>query len=187
MANNRTNSKQTSAKMAFCGLMVALSSALMLASGFVPVLTYCSPMVAGVLLLPILLEYGKKTAWTAYAAISLITLFLGMDKEASFFFLFLGYYPILKWDIDRLKSKAMRVGLKLLIFNVSIAAMYVILGLFLRMDALVEEFTQMGTVLLILFCLLLNVCMFLYDRLLSPIVWIYVHRVRPRLKIQKRR
>lgn len=186
MTGNRRNSRQMSGKMAFCGLMVALAASLMFTGGLVPVLTYCAPMVAGVLLLPILLEYGKKAAWTAYAAVSLITLFVGIDKEAAFFFLFLGYYPILKWDVDRIKRKPARVLIKLLIFNVAIVAMYCVLGFLLNMDALVEEFTQMGTVLLAAFVVLMNVCMFLYDRLLSPLVVLYVKRLRPRLRFLRK-
>ena len=97
MANNRSRSRRQSSKIAFCGLMVALSVALMLTGGLIPIATYCAPMASAILLRPILLEFGKKAAWTAYAAVSLITLMLGIDKEAAFFYLFLGYYPILKW------------------------------------------------------------------------------------------
>ena len=71
--------------MAFCGLLTALSVTLMLAGGMVPIATYCVPMAAGLLLLPILIEFGKKTAWTTFAAVALIALLLGIDKEASFF------------------------------------------------------------------------------------------------------
>lgn len=182
MANNRRSSRQTSSMIAFCGMMVALATVMMFTGGLVPVFTDCAPMIAGVILLPILLEYGKKAAWTAYAAVALITLFVGIDKEAAFFYLFLGYYPIVKWDIDRLKQKPVRVLLKLLVFNVSIVAMYMILGFLLHMDAVVEDFTQMGVALLIAFIALMNVCMFMYDRLLSPLVILYVKRLRPKLK-----
>ena len=182
MANNRRNSRQTSSMMAFCGMMVALACVMMFTGGLVPVLTYCAPMVAGVILLPVLLEYGKKPAWTAYAAVSLITLFAGIDKEAAFFFLFLGYYPIVKWSIDRIGSKPARVLIKLLVFNLSIAVMYAMLAFVLHMDALVEDFSQMGAALLIAFVVLMNVCLLLYDRLLSPLVVIYVKRLRPRLR-----
>ena len=81
---NRSGSRKQSGKVAFCGMMVALSVALMLTGGLVPIATYCAPMLGGILLLPIMLEYGRKTAWTAYIATSLIVLTLGVDKEAAF-------------------------------------------------------------------------------------------------------
>lgn len=182
MANNRSRSRRQSSKIAFCGLMVALSVALMLAGGLIPIATYCAPMAAAILLLPILLEYGKKAAWTAYAAVSLIVLMLGFDKEAAFFYVFLGYYPILKWEIDRIRNRRLHLPCKLLVFNGAIGLMYVMLSLLMNMTAIVEEFTQMGTVLLIAFILTLNACLLLYDRLLFPMVFLYVNKIKPRLK-----
>ena len=182
MSNNRIRSRQQSNKMAVCGMMVALSASLMLLGGIIPVATYCVPMLGGLLLLPLLLEYGKKTAWTAFAAVSIIILMLGIDKEAAFFYLFLGYYPILKWEIERISKKALRIFTKLLIFNLSFMIMYVILGILFNMEALIEEFSQMGTILLIVFMLMLNACMFLYDRLLLPMVYLYVNKIRPKLR-----
>ena len=172
--------------IAFCGMMVALATVMMFTGGLIPVLTYCAPMIAGVILLPVLLECGKKAAWTAYAAVALITLFVGIDKEAAFFFLFLGYYPVVKWDIDRLRHKPLRVLIKLLVFNVSVALMYVLLGLLLNMNALIEEFTQMGAVLLAAFVVILNACMLLYDRLLAPMVYLYVNKIAPKLRFLRR-
>ena len=40
MANNRSRSRRQSSKIAFCGLMVALSVALMLTGGLIPIATY---------------------------------------------------------------------------------------------------------------------------------------------------
>ena len=181
MSSNRSRSRKESSKIAFCGLMVALSVVLMLTGGFIPIATYCAPMAAGILLLPIMLEYGKKAAWTAYAAVSLITLLLGADKEAAFFYIFLGYYPILKWEIERIQNKSLRFPCKLLVFNASIVLMYLFLGFMLNMQAIIQEFTQMGGLLLILFLLMLNACLLLYDRLLVPMIYLYANRIKPRL------
>ena len=76
--------------------------------------------------------------------------------------------------------------MKLLVINGAIALMYAVLGLVLNMDALVEEFTQMGTVLLAAFVVMLNACMLLYDRLMTPLVILYVKRVVPKLKFLRR-
>ncbi len=182
MSSNRRRSHQQSSKIAFCGLMVALSVSLMFTGGFIPIATYCAPMAAGILLLPILLEYGKKAAWTAYAAVALITLLIGADKEAAFFYLFLGYYPLLKWEIERIANKRLRLLFKLLVFNLAVVIMYAILSFVMNMQALVDEFTQMGAVLLILFLLMLNACLLLYDRLLLPLIYLYVNKIKPRLR-----
>ena len=182
MSSNRGQSRKESRKIAFCGLMVALSVTLMLTGGLIPIATYCAPMASGILLLPIMLEYGKKSAWTSYVAVSLITLLLGADKEAAFFYLFLGYYPLLKWEIERIIKPKLRLPCKLLVFNLSIVVMYLILGFLLNMQALVQEFSQMGAMLLIAFLLMLNVCLLLYDRLLFPLIFLYVNKIKPRFR-----
>ncbi|MBR5226168.1 MAG: hypothetical protein IKV90_10985 [Clostridia bacterium] len=182
MTSNRSRSRKESSKIAFCGLMVALSVTLMLTGGLIPVATYCAPMAGGLLLLPVLLEYGKKAAWTAYAAVSLITLLLGVDKEAAFFYLFLGHYPLLKWEIERIKNKKLHFPCKLLFFNIAVVSMYLMLGFVLNMQALIQEFTQMGAVLLAVFLLMLNVCLLLYDRLLFPMIYLYANKIKPRLR-----
>ena len=184
--NNRTNSRYQSGKIAYCGLMTALSASLMLAGGIIPIATYAVPMLSGVLLLPVLLEYGKKTAWTVYAAVSLIVLMLGIDKEAAFFYIFLGYYPVLKWDIEKIKGKPLKLMVKLLVINVSIVLMYVVLGLVMNMDAVVQEFSQMGAALLIVFIVVLDMCLLLYDRLMLPLVYLYANRIAPKLRFLRR-
>jgi len=186
MGNNRIQSRYQSSKIAFCGLIVALSVTLLLSGGLIPVATYCVPMFCGVLLLPILLEFGKKTAWTAFAATALIALLMDTDKEAAFFYLFFGYYPLLKWEIDRMRNKRFRLPCKLLVFNGSIVLMYIILGFLLNMHAMVEEFSQMGIILLIVFVAAFNLCMLLYDRLLLPLVFLYVNRIKPKLRFLRR-
>ena len=181
--SNRRQSRRQSARIAVCGMLTALSVALMLAGGLIPIATYAAPIFASVLLLPIMIEYGKKTAWTAYAAVSFLSLVMGMDKEAAFFYLFLGYYPILKWDIDRcIKRRPARVLLKLAVFTLATALMYATLGFLLHMDAVVAEFREMGVLLLMLFMAALNASMLIFDRLIMVLAILYVQRIRPRLR-----
>ena len=186
MPSNRQKSRIQSGKMAFCGMFVALSVALMLSGGLIPIATYCAPMFCALLLLPILIEYGKKDAWTAYAAVCLITLILGIDKEAAFFYLFIGHYPLLKWEIERCKNKKCILAIKLIVFNFSIAAMYLLLGYVLGMDAIMAEFYEMNTLLLVLFAVMLNLCLLLYDRLIFPMMLLYDRKFRSKFRFLRR-
>jgi len=164
-------------------MIVALSTALMISGGLIPIATYCAPMFCALLLLPILTEYGKKTAWTAFIATALIALIMDIDKEAAFFYLFIGHYPLLKWEIERIKYLPIKTLMKLLVFNLSILLMYLFLGLILNMTAITAEFAQMGPVLLIVFVIALNLCLLLYDRLLFPLLILYHKKLRPRLRL----
>lgn len=182
MGSQREQSRNKSKKAAFCGMLVALGVALMLSGGLIPIATYCAPMFSAFLLLPILLEYGEKTAWTAYAATALITLVMDADKEAAFFYLFLGYYPLLKWEIERIKSKPIKLLVKLAVFNCAIVLMYLFLAIVLNMTALVSEFTEMGSILLVVFLIALNISMLLYDRLVFPFMLFYDRKIRSKLR-----
>lgn len=182
MAGNREKSRIRSRRIAFCAMIVALSTALMLSGGLIPIATYCAPMFCALLLLPILMEFGKKSAWTVFAATAMITLLLDVDKEAAFFYLFIGHYPLLKWEIERIKSKPMKLAIKLVVFNLSLLLMYLLLGLVLNMEAIIAEFSQMGTILLTVFIIALNLCLLLYDRLIFPMMILYDRKLRPRLR-----
>lgn len=181
-ANNRASSHQMSIRIAFCGLIAALSSALMLAGSTIPIATYCIPMAAGVLLLPVFIEFGKKAAWTTFFSVALITLLLGVDKEAAFFYLFLGHYPLIKWDIDRIKNRPLRLLTKLLVSSFLVVLMYLVLGYILNMHALLEEFSEIGMWFTAALLILFDFCMLLYDRLLLPLLFLYANRIRPRLR-----
>lgn len=51
---DRRNAHRQSVTMAFCGMAAALSVVILLTGGLIPVMTYVSPLAAGILLLPVL-------------------------------------------------------------------------------------------------------------------------------------
>ncbi len=177
-----SQTRRQSARMAYCSMAAALSVALMLLGGLIPIATYAVPMLCGLALLPVLLEFGKRSAWLTWAAAALLSLILGLDKEASFFYLFIGYYPIVKWNLDRIRPKALRVAAKLALFAGSLAAMYALLALIFPLGDYLKEFGEMGAAMTAAFAALYAAVMLLYDRLLFPMSMIYMGRIRPKLK-----
>ena len=186
MPEKRTSSRRQSIRVAYCGMAAGLSVVLMLLGGVIPAATYAVPMLCGLLLLPVLLEFDAKAAWTTYFASALIVLMLGFDKEAAFFYIFLGYYPIVKWKLDRIASRPKRMAVKILLFTVALAAMYGLLALLFPVAAFMQEFKEMGALMIAVFALLYIFCMMMYDRLLLPMAMLYMNRIRPRLKFLNR-
>ena len=182
MSNQRHSAHIESARIAMCGMVVALSVVLMLTSSIIPVMTYAAPLLCGVLLIPVMLEYDRKTAWTVFAASALLTLILGFDKELAFFYLFFGYYPIIKWRIERLRSRPWKLALKLAVFSVSLILMYVLLGFVIGFGAVMADFEDMGKIMAVAFFLMMLLCLMLFDRLLTPLSIVYVTRFQPKLK-----
>ena len=186
MPEKRSSSRRQSIRVAYCGMAAGLSVVLMLLGGVIPAATYAVPMLCGLLLLPVLLEFDAKAAWTTYFASALIVLMLGFDKEAAFFYIFLGYYPIVKWKLDRIASRLKRMVVKILLFTVALAAMYGLLALLFPVAAFMQEFKEMGALMIAVFALLYIFCMMMYDRLLLPMAMLYMNRIRPRLKFLNR-
>ena len=177
----RTN-KSRSYTVAFCSLMAALGAVLMLTGGLVPVMTYCSPLLAGVLLIPVMREHGNKWAWLVWIVTAALSLILSADKEAAFFYLFLGYYPILKRSFDRVKPKLLALLLKLLFFALAVGAMYALICFVFRLDIGMEELAELGKLAGLLFYMMLVVCMLIYDYALRNLAILYEYRLRPKLR-----
>ena len=142
MPDFRSSSHRQSVRAAFCGMAAALSAVIMLLGGVIPLAVYAVPMLCGLILLPILLEFDATTAWITYGVTAVIALLLDFDKEAAFFYGFMGYYPIVKWRFDRMRPKARRVGAKALLFTAAMALMYGLLFLIFPMHRAMEEFRE---------------------------------------------
>ena len=185
MTMKRKSAQQNTMRIAFCGMMTALSVVLMLLGGLVPVMLYISPLLAGLLLLVVLIEYGKQAAWLTWLATALCVLMVGADKEAAFFYVFIGYYPIIKWTIDRrIANKWLRLLAKMLLFTVMTGLMYLLLALLFPALMVIEEFG--GVWMTVLFVLLMNFSLLMYDRALLPMAVLYDRRLRRHLKFLHR-
>ena len=67
--------------------MCALSTLFVAGAGLFPTMTYALPAISGVLLIAAVIELGKRWAFFCYAAVALLSLLLGTDKEAALLFL----------------------------------------------------------------------------------------------------
>ena len=170
-----------SRKMALTGMLCALAVVIMMLGGVIPLATFCCPALAGLMLIPVFVECGEKLSWCAYAAIAALSLILCPDKEAALLLAFIGYYPILRWRLDQLRSRLLRVVAKLGVFNLAVLAMYALSILVLQMDQILREYQEMGLALTAACLLVGNVTLLLYDRLIAIMTALYVKRLRGRL------
>ncbi|MBQ9263694.1 MAG: hypothetical protein IJ189_05720 [Clostridia bacterium] len=178
-----TKASSAARQTAFCGMAAALSAVIMLLGGVIPVATYAVPMLCGLLILFVFLEFSSRAAWATYAAVSALVLILGFDKEAAFFYLLIiGYYPIVKWRIDLIPSRVRRLLIKALLFTGTFALMYALLFLLFPVEAVMQEFAEMGTALSIAFFFVYLFCMLLFDRLLIRFSLLYWNRLHPKMR-----
>lgn len=166
---------KTTSKVAFCGVMAALSVVIMFLSGVVPVATIAIPAIAGCLLIPVVAECGVKSGWAVFAAVGVLSFFLATDREAFLVYvLFFGYYPILFANLDRIRNKALKIALKYIIFNFACVA-EVMLAAWLF--GIPFEFVEgLGIFTPVVLLAAANVVFFLYDRALPGLIVMYFHK-----------
>lgn len=150
--------------IALGGMLAAAAVVLMCVGTIVPVATYAAPVLCMLVCQTVLKICGTRIAWAWYGAVAILGLLMAPDKEAAAVFAVLGYYPIVKPNLDSRKGKWIWKGL---LFNGSILMLYWILLKLIGVSQLVEEFSGMGAVMTALLLILGNVTFFLLDRLLT--------------------
>ena len=170
--------KRTS-QLALAAVLCALATVIMMLGGLIPVATFCCPMLACFLTIPILYECGTSMALCAYAAVAILSCLLGPDKEAAAIYLFLGWYPVLRPKLQRLRQP-FRLLVKLVIFNCAVAAVYGLLLFVLGLDSLKAEFSELSRIMLIVTLVLGNVVFLVFDFVLPRLELIYRY-FRPHL------
>lgn len=169
-----------SKKIAFGGIAVAVSIVFMLLTGIFPFAEYSLPALAGATLVSLVIEFDKRTALIAYAAVAILSLFVAPNKEAAVLFaLLLGYYPILKSALEKIKSRAAEWTVKILVFNLALAAGYFVLIHLMGMTELLPKVEYAVLALLVIG----NAAFVLYDIALSRVIWFYCKNIRPKIKI----
>ena len=165
-------------KIAFCGVLCALSTVFVVGAGLFPTMTYALPAIAGVLLVAAVMELGKKWAFFSYVVVGLLSLLLGTDKEASCFFcLFFGYYPTLKSLLDPLRNRVVQWLLKLLVFNAAAVVLYLTAIYLLGLPP--ESFSVAGIPAEWLLLLAGNAVFVFYDKAVGGVAFFYWNRLHP--------
>lgn len=171
-----------SRKLALCGMFAAVSLVCMLMGSVLPFSTFLAPAISGILILPVVLEFGSGAGLLLYAATALLSFFMAPDKEMSLIFIFLlGWYPIAKLKLDKLRSKIIQWCAKFTLFNISVLTMYAIILFLFPIPGVAAEFEQMGLWFALGLLLAGNVTFLIYDTALSRFLGLYLNVWRPKL------
>ena len=150
--------------MALGGVLAALAVVIMSMGTLIPVATYVCPMLCTLMLKSVVKTCGNRMGWAWFGAVAILSLLMAPDKEAAAVFCVIGYYPIVKPNLDRRKLPWLRKGL---LFNVSILALYGVLMYVLGMEQILQDFEGAGIALTAVTLILGNVTFFMLDRLLG--------------------
>lgn len=158
------------------GMITALSLVLMFLSNIITTASLALPALAGLLLIVAVIEMGSKWAAVIYAAVSILSMLLMVDKTSAIFYIFFfGHYPIIKSYVERIHKKFLQWVVKVLVFNACALVAYLIT------EALIG-FKDGGlkNTGFLLTAILFNVTFIVYDFALSRLVVTYVYKIRKR-------
>ena len=144
--------------------MAALALVIMNLVGMIPVATFVCPMLCMMILTLVVRFCGKRIGWAWYGAVAILSVLLAPDKEAAAIFVFLGYYPLFKPKLDKIKAGAI---IKLLYFNFVILIMYWLLIHLFGLSQLAQEYNELGLALTLGTLLLGNMIFFMLDKILG--------------------
>lgn len=103
MGQNRNSTRHTTRRVATCGVFCALAVVMLGLGAVIEVLDVTASAAAALILLPILLCYGKKYAWLSYAVTATLGVLLMPQSLAAWMYGGLtGFYPMVKMKLDRL-------------------------------------------------------------------------------------
>ena len=150
--------------IALGGMMSALAVVIMCLGSIIPIATFVCPaiaMIAGQITLRLC---GRRIGWCWYGVVAILSLLMSFDKEAALTFVFLGYYPMIKYRFARYKFGFVW---KIVYFNVSIAIIYFLLLHLFGMTELANEYTELGRFGIAIMLIMGNITFFLLDVILT--------------------
>ncbi len=165
--------------VAFCAISAALISVIMLL-GYIPNLTYAIPAIAGLVLMVVLIELNIKYTIATYVVSSVIALFTAENEVKFLFILLFGIYPWLKSLIEKVKTNILCFVLKILFFNLSAAAFYLITTSLMGVNIFSGQLKI--TLFAVLFLFAVNIVFLVYDFALSRLSNFYIVRLHDTVK-----
>ena len=166
-----------SEQIALCGLLCALAVTMLLLGGILGVGMFAGPILAMAVLLPILEEYGAKTAAAAWGAAAILALLLVPDREIALVFAAFGWYPLLRPRLNHIPSRPVRFLLKLAVCNTVIVVLY---GLILRLMGLTADLLDASRWMNLLLLLIANITFLVMDRALERLTLLWHRKLRKR-------
>lgn len=177
IASDMGTQKRTK-KITVCAMAAALGTTILYLGSFIEVLDISMAVLASVLCVIMVIEYGKGAPWSVFLVTSLLSLLLLPNKfPALLYTLFFGYYPIIKEKIEKIPSRILSWAIKLVIFAAATGLLFLLTTIFT-----VDVEIPAGTIMKSVFVVLIALTLILYDLAMTRIISFYIIRLRQRFK-----
>ena len=165
-------------RTALCGLLAALAVVFLMMGSLIPAALYACPILAMLALLPVREEFGRSTALTAYAAVSILAVLLVPDKELALLFVFFGWYPPVQPLLDRIRPRILQAAVKLILANAAAVLLYSLLMWVFHLASVTEELKGITGAMLAVLLFCANILFVLTDIVFHRIAFLWDHRRR---------
>ena len=150
--------------VSYGGILTALSFVCLFLTTSFPfsklAFSFCASLIAGIMLI----AYGYKVALIHYLAVCILSvLFVPNKAIALFYVIALGNYPIIRFLLDKMKYKFIKLLLKLIVFNIYIAIGFIFAIYVLNIN--IAESIPLWLIWLIMVLLF-----FVYDYIYMPFI-----------------
>lgn len=165
-----------SQKIAFGGIITLLSSVSLYISSILPTNRLLFFALSTFFLAAIIMENDIKLAVLVYLSSSILSFILIPNKAVVLpYFIFFGYYAIVKSLIERINKIIIELLLKLLLFNLSLYITYTVASRALLGDIIIK------LPVWVIF-LLMQLGFIIYDYAFSIAVYFYKNKIRPKIR-----
>lgn len=102
-------------------MLAALTVLFLFFGSVVQIFAYVAPLISGLIMIILINNVNKRSAWTVFVVSSLVAVFLLPDKECALTYVFFfGWYPMVKDSFDKIKIKILRIVAKFAVYNVAV-------------------------------------------------------------------
>ena len=172
--------KSLSHKIAYCGIICALSVMVMMVS-LIPGFTYALPAIAGLFIWTVSVFINYKWALLAFVSSALLSVMIVPEPEANTVYIaFFGYYPIIRDKLIKIKPVVVRFLVKLAIFNAACVASFRVLVVLIGLDRVLEGMDFMGDLAVYGFWGAANFAFLCYELFMSQLGYVMDKWVKPR-------
>ena len=173
------NNRDKTRRIAVSSVLSALGVVMLYLGSMVEVLDISMAVIASLICVFAVIEYGKGYPWLIFTVTALLSLLLLPNKTpAAMYAVFFGFYPIIKEKLERL-PRVISWVLKEIIFNVAFAVMAVLVMFVFTMGNI-----EIDLPYIIGIVFLGELTFVLYDIAMTRLISLYIYKLRKRFRIK---
>lgn len=166
--------QKKSKAVATAGMLAALAVVILLLGSMFELLDLSAAAMAALVIMVAVIDLGNGWAFGVYLASAVLSVLLFPKTATVVFAAFLGYYPILKVYLDRIRPKFFQYAVKLIVFN---AFLYIALLLAEKLLGAGNEWSSLGYLLF----LLGNLTFIVFDFAIERLSLFYIRKIKKHL------